>query len=144
MSPFSSLPGCQPSFHTAHVCSHPTAPRVWRCPGASPTAAGGAMCPSLSVTDNSLLTPCHLWPEALLSGDSGVLQSLMGRWVVQPGTAALSSETSFLSILTPVLELLPQPCTHACNFAAGRLTQKRQSSLITRQRTISHLGPESP
>ena len=66
------------------LCSHPTALRVWRCPGASPTAAGGAICQSLSVTDNSppSPTPGHIQPEAHLSGVFGLLQSLTGRWAV--------------------------------------------------------------
>lgn len=89
-------------------CSHPTAPRVWRRTGDSPSAAGDAICPSLSAAGGQP-PPSHPCPEAHLSRASGLLQRLMGKDGL-PGarTVALLSETPLLSIFTPILERLPQ------------------------------------
>lgn len=55
------------------LCSRPTTPRVRRCTGDSPSAAGSTICHSLKRAAS------YLHPEAHLSRAPGLLQRLMGK-----------------------------------------------------------------
>lgn len=59
------------------LCSHPAAPSVRRCAGDSPSAAGGAICQSLSAAAASSPQPPP--SRAHLSRASGLMQRLLGK-----------------------------------------------------------------